>query len=116
MKDDDDDDDETVLDGDSEMEVSFFSSGPTRSRTTPSSQAVGPQGWVRNKVVSALASLSNKLRKSKLTKTVCCIKGARVPIIKIDTCLGFEADIAVGGHNGTDTSLYAAAQVETYQR
>lgn len=112
-----DTDDESVFDEEgsasSDLEVSFFSGQPAMP---PTNAPAGPQGWVRTEVVSALASFSNKLRKSKLTKTVYLIKGARVPIIKVDTFFGFEADIAVGGHNGTDTSSYAATQVEMYQR
>jgi hypothetical protein len=49
---------------------------------------------------------------------VCSLRrsiAARVPIVKLETKLGFEADIAIGGHNGTDTSFYAAAQAEKYK-
>jgi DNA polymerase sigma len=40
---------------------------------------------------------------------------AKVPIVTTDTKLGFEADVAVGGHNGADTSQFAASQVAKYQ-
>jgi hypothetical protein len=70
----------------------------------------------RHQVVDALVSLARKLRRSDWTRSVQVIKNARVPIIKMETGLGFEADVAIGGHNGSDTSHYAAAQVEKYQR
>jgi hypothetical protein len=97
----------------SDMHVSFVTDKPP---VTTLSTPDGPQGRKREEVIRALASLSNKLRKSKLTTRVQLIKRARVPIIKVETRLGFEADIAVGGHNGADTSLYAATQVQKYSR
>jgi hypothetical protein len=97
----------------SDMHVSFVTDKPPMATmSTPD----GPQGRKREEVIRALASLSNKLRKSKLTTRVQLIKRARVPIIKVETRLGFEADIAVGGHNGADTSLYASTQVQKYSR
>jgi DNA polymerase sigma len=38
-----------------------------------------------------------------------------VPIINLKSHFGFEADIAVGGHNGTDTSSYASLQVSRFK-
>ena len=32
------------------------------------------------------------------------------------TRTGFEGDIAVGGHNGVDTSMYAQTQVGRFER
>ena len=65
-----------------------------------------------------LATLSNKLRKKSITRSMqienlTFIKTARVPIIKIQLVSGFNVDIAVGGY-GTDTSLYAAHQIQLY--
>jgi DNA polymerase sigma len=37
-------------------------------------------------------------------------KKARVPIMNFVSHFGFECDIAIGGHNGTDTRSYAATQ------
>jgi len=36
--------------------------------------------------------------------------------VKFQTKFGFEGDIAVGGHNGTDTSQFAMSQVERFKR
>lgn len=38
-----------------------------------------------------------------------------VPIINFQSHFGFEADIAMGGHNGTDTSSYASRQVSKFK-
>ena len=99
---------------DPSMTVSFFASKPPPSVST----TIGPQGHVRIKVVSMLATLSNKLRKKSITRSMqienlTFIKTARVPIIKIQLVSGFNVDIAVGGY-GTDTSLYAAHQIQLY--
>jgi hypothetical protein len=96
------------------MTVSFFASKPPPTSAT----TIGPQGHVRIKVVSLLATLCNKLRKRSISRSmqiqnVTFIKTARVPIIKIQLLSGFNVDIAVGGY-GTDTSLYAAQQMELY--
>jgi hypothetical protein len=41
---------------------------------------------------------------------------SRVPIIKMRTSFGFETDIAVGGHNGCDTSYFASRQSKRFVR
>ena len=99
---------------DDAMTVSFFASKPPPTSTT----TMGPQGHVRIKVVALLATLCNKLRKKSISRAmqiqnVTFIKTARVPIIKIQLLSGFNVDIAVGGY-GTDTSLYAAQQIQLY--
>jgi hypothetical protein len=110
--DEDEDDDE-----DDDMHVGFFSSTSTSNGKRPQQQ-LGPTGWIRSEVVNALTRLTNHLRKQRhrLADRVQLIKTARVPIIKVATCLGVEADIAVGGHNGTDTSAYAASLVQLFPR
>jgi hypothetical protein len=97
---------------DSEPEVSFVA----RAGRQSTSPAGGMPRRIRHQVVDALVALSRKLRRTEWTRSVLVIKNARVPIIKLGTVLGFEADIAIGGHNGTDTSQYAAAQVARYAR
>jgi hypothetical protein len=77
---------------------------------------MGPKGKARNQVVSALVSLTRQLRRSNFTHTIECRKGARVPIINCSTRTGFEGDIAIGGHNGVDTSMYAMSQVKRFRR
>ncbi|GAX16469.1 hypothetical protein FisN_19Lh049 [Fistulifera solaris] len=108
-------DDESVLDDEDDtnvdnMQVSFFNN-PLQAR-------VGPTGRIRNKVLDALGSFRQDLRSmnSKWIRKVTFITKARVPILKMDTILGVEVDVAIGGHNGTDTSQFAAKQSELYKR
>jgi hypothetical protein len=77
---------------------------------------MGPTGKARTQVVSALVSLTRQLRKSNFTHTIECRTKARVPIINCSTRTGFEGDIAIGGHNGVDTSMYAMSQVKRFRR
>jgi hypothetical protein len=121
-EDDDSDDDEDLEEGvfsssredeeDNDMEISIFASAPEPSTPTPT----GPTGRARTQVVDALDALRRKLRKWPFTKQVMLIGRARVPIVKLQTKLGVEMDVAVGGHNGTDTSHFAALQSEKFQR
>ncbi len=107
-------DDESVLDDDdtnvNNMHVSFFNN-PLQARA-------GPTGRIRNKVLDALGSFRQDIRSmnSKWIRKVTFITKARVPILKMDTTLGVEVDVAIGGHNGTDTSQFAAKQSELYKR
>jgi len=108
------------------MEVSYVTTPPPnqsgasrrRRRSSSSSMAsvVGPTGGTRTLVVRALNALSRKLRKSQLTTQLTVRKHARVPIINMETCFGYECDIALGGHNGTDTSAYASTQISRFHR
>ncbi len=77
---------------------------------------MGPTGKARTQVVSALVSLTRQLRKSNFTHTIECRTKARVPIVNCSTRTGFEGDIAIGGHNGVDTSMYASSQVKRFRR
>jgi hypothetical protein len=99
------------------MEVSFVTS-PNQSGASRRSRAsvIGPTGNTRTLVVRALNALSRKLRKSQLTTQLTVRKHARVPIINMETVFGYECDIALGGHNGTDTSAYASTQISRFQR
>ena len=72
-------------------------------------------GDTRNKVVRALQRLGKKLWASSLSYTVEVRRHARVPIVTMETRLGFDGDIAIGGHNGADTSRYAASQISRYE-
>eukprot|EP00957_Ditylum_brightwellii_P209970 15364436-Ditylum_brightwellii.AAC.1 len=90
------------------------SPSPRSFRTAPT--AFGPTGKTRKKVIAALRLLGKKLWKSPLAHMVEVRRHARVPIINVATRFGFEGDIALGGHNGTDTSHYAAGQVQQYRR
>jgi hypothetical protein len=108
-------DDDSVLDNDDDtnvnnMQVSFFNN-PLQARA-------GPTGRIRNKVLDALGSFRQDIRSmnSKWIRKVTFITKARVPILKMDTTLGVEVDVAIGGHNGTDTSQFAAKQSELYKR
>eukprot|EP00804_Cyclotella_cryptica_P022221 CCRYP_020338-RB/>CCRYP_020338-RB protein AED:0.01 eAED:0.01 QI:332/1/1/1/1/0.75/4/1621/808 len=74
----------------------------------------GPTGKTRTRVISVLQGLTNHLRRSSFTNTVECRSRARVPIINCNTRTGFEGDIAIGGHNGVDTSTYALRQVKRF--
>ena len=76
----------------------------------------GPTGKTRIHVISALQSLTRQLRRSSFTHTIECRSKARVPIINCSTRTGFEGDIAIGGHNGVDTSMYALSQVKRFRR
>jgi hypothetical protein len=94
-----------------EPEVSFVS-----RKVAVVSDKLGPLGENRKLVISALMRLSRALWKSSITHTVEVRKHARVPIITTGTHLGFEGDIAMGGHNGADTSQYASSQAKRFKR
>jgi hypothetical protein len=96
---------------DNDLGVSFHSKAP-RMQT----QVMGPIGDTRKSVLTALRNLGAAMRKSRVIDNVELRRHARVPIITSTSRLGFEADIAIGGHSGTDTSLFASMQVEKYKR
>ena len=123
--DDDDDEDSMTPKAKSEevLELSITSNKPTSNTNAqqPAPQhdkksAIGPTGKARTQVVSALQSLTRQLRRSSFTHTIECRSKARVPIINCSTRTGFEGDIAIGGHNGVDTSMYAMSQVKRFNR
>jgi len=106
------------------LELSVTSNKPTLDRRESSSTIVryadkpsfGPTGKARTHVVSALLSLTRQLKRSSHVHTIECRSKARVPIINCSTRTGFEGDIAIGGHNGVDTSMYALSQVQRFSR
>ncbi len=77
---------------------------------------VGPKGNNRKMVVKALRLLSKRIRDSVFARNIEIRTMARVPIICINSVLGFDGDVALGGHNGMDTSHYVRKQVGNYER
>ena len=94
----------------SEMEISFF----VDPNKQPAREKVGPSGKTRTRVVNSLYKLTRPLR--PFASQMHVRKQARVPIINMVTTFGFECDIALGGHNGTDTSSYASTQLSRFKR
>ena len=99
------------------LELSITSNKSNDEDVRAEPAVVGPRGKARTRVISALLSLTRQLRmSSKFTHTIECRTKARVPIINCSTRMGFEGDIAIGGHNGVDTSMYAMSQVKRFRR
>lgn len=69
----------------------------------------------RKKVVSALVKLGKKLWREPFAQNVQVRKTAKVPIICMTTRYGFDTDMALGGHNGMDTSHYVHKCVEKFK-
>ena len=110
------DDDDQGNDVDT-MEVSFISQPRSAASRLLQSSPLKVSGRARDQCVFALTALYRTLRRRRfMVPDVLLIKKARVPIIKMKSSLGFEADIAVGGHNGADTRHYAASQVKRFER
>ena len=109
----DDDDDDHANDSGFDLNISnqtdFGSSGAGIQRKT-----IGPTGQVRTKVVKALSLLGKRLWKSSFAQNIQVRKNARVPIICVTTRFGFDSDVALGGHNGMDTSQYVRKVVEKH--
>jgi hypothetical protein len=78
------------------------------------SQKIGPTGRTRIRVVRALSLLAKKLWKSSFAQNIHVRKNARVPIICMTTRFGFDSDLALGGHNGMDTSQYVKKLIQKY--
>jgi len=74
----------------------------------------GPQGKTRELVVKALTKIGKNLNKTALVQNLFVRKRARVPIINLTTRSGIDCDIALGGHNGTDTSKFAAIWIKRH--
>jgi hypothetical protein len=99
------------------LELSITSNKSNDADVRAEPAVVGPRGKARTRVISALLSLTRQLRmSSKFTHTIECRTKARVSIINCSTRMGFEGDIAIGGHNGVDTSMYAMSQVKRFRR
>ena len=107
--DDDDDANDSGFDLNISNQTDFGSSGAGIERKT-----IGPTGKVRTKVVKALSLLGKRLWKSSFAQNIQVRKNARVPIICVTTRFGFDSDVALGGHNGMDTSQYVRKVVEKH--
>jgi len=93
------------------MEVSFVIEANNKHE---GKKKIGPSGRTRTLVINSLYKLTRPLRQH--AKQMNVRRKARVPIINIVTHFGFECDIAIGGHNGTDTSSYASNQMARFKR
>ena len=109
----DSDDEDRVMTSSDGLEVSYHAS---RKPKPAAPMVIGPTGKTRTLVVNALRSLGNGLRKNRMFCNIEVRRFARVPIVTMETRLGFEGDVAIGGHNGTDTSQFAATLVKKYAR
>ena len=92
------------------MEVSFVIEADKHG----GKKKIGPSGRTRTLVVNSLYKLTRPLRQH--AKLMNVRRKARVPIINMVTHFGFECDIAIGGHNGADTSSYASNQMSRFKR
>jgi len=90
-----------------DMEVGFVSQTAVDSPDFISTKT-------RRLVVSSLRRLGNALRKCSVHDKHELRSRARVPIIALETRIGVEADVALGGHSGTDTSEYAGMLLRKY--
>jgi len=97
-----------------EISCTNISSQPTLT-STKTLEKMGPSGDTRLKVLKALRYYHKRLGRSDVVQTTELRRHARVPIINLTTQFGFECDICLGGHNGTDTSTYASSQVSRYR-
>jgi hypothetical protein len=89
---------------------------PFYNNTMKAPSAIGPVGKTRTLVLRALQSLKQGMHRHRIFSNIEIRRHAKVPIVNMESRLGFEGDIAIGGHNGTDTSHFAKALVERYQR
>jgi hypothetical protein len=100
-------------------EVSYdgFELNISKSKQPPKKmQTIGPTGDTRVKVVKALNRMGKSLWKASFCHSLQVRRHARVPIIVATTRYGFDADVALAGHNGTDTSHYVRTVVEKFER
>lgn len=92
------------------MEVSFV---VEKNKKKEGKKKIGPTGRTRTFVISSLYKLTKPLRQH--AKQMNVRRKARVPIINLISHFGFECDIAIGGHNGADTSSYASNQTTRFK-
>jgi len=97
-----------------EFEVSFHSN-QEQTTAQESSSLLNPK--TRQKVVRALGLFYTMIRKhhSSMVSEMELRRRAKVPIVYLETKYGFEVDIAVGGHQGMDTSQLAETLVKHYK-
>ncbi len=91
-------------------------SNVSQARKNVPTPSIGPTGEVRTKVVKALSLMGKRLRKTSFAQNIEVRRKARVPIICVTTRFGFDADVALAGHNGTDTSHYVRKLVDKFER
>jgi hypothetical protein len=96
------------------LEVSIQSIQFSNNTLTPSS--MGPVGNTRTLVLRALQTLKRGMHRLRIFANIEFRRHAKVPIVNMESRLGFEGDLAIGGHNGTDTSQFAKALVNRYKR
>jgi len=96
------------------FEVNLSTNKVDYAASAASRKTIGPSGESRKKVLKALALMGKRLRKAPFSRNIHVRKHARVPIICMTTRSGFDTDIALGGHNGTDTSHYVRKLVDKY--
>jgi len=95
------------------MEVGFILS-PQQQTQQLAASSKGPVGKIRKKVLSALYGLSSALRRHPISDKIEVRRFAKVPILAFETQIGVDGDVAIGGHNGADTSAYASSQIQRY--
>jgi len=97
-----------------DFEVSFHSNQHDQQQQS-SSSLLSEQ--TRRKVIKALGTLYTNLRKkhSHIVSQMELRRRAKVPIVYLETKYGFEVDIAIGGHQGMDTSRLPESLVNQYQ-
>ena len=100
-------------DGDDESSGESDSSPPSKSASQIT--VMGPTGKTRELIVRTLTRLGRKLYKTGVVYRLDVRKKARVPIINIITTMGFETDVAIGGHNGMDTSEFASSWIKRHK-
>lgn len=79
---------------------------------------IGPRGEERTAVLKVLKRIYRKLHSKKFFPYVSNLEfrsHARVPILVYDTKFNIEMNIALGGHNGIDTSHFANGQCNKYK-
>jgi ribosome-associated translation inhibitor RaiA len=96
------------------LEVSFFNEPKRRFSASSHATKIGDD--TRGLINSKLNQLTKTIRRTGVVTSIHVRKSARVPIINMETRYGFECDIALGGHNGNDTSAYAATQIARHPR
>lgn len=105
---------ENIDNDEDDFELNLSKNTVDYSASAASRKTIGPSGETRKKVLKALALMGKRLWKAPFSQNIHVRKHARVPIICMTTRSGFDADIALGGHNGTDTSHYVRKLVDKY--
>jgi hypothetical protein len=96
------------------LEVSFITQPSCQRRRSSSGDSARTDEETRALIVRKLNLLGKRIRKTGVATMLHVRKKARVPIINMETRYGYECDIALGGHNGTDTSSYASTKISQH--